>query len=367
MARAGPVLALVCASALLEPTGLAAAPAPVQTAVVEAVRSAEPLVFDGRVQALRHADVSNRIDGVVSAIHFTAGQSVRTGDLLFELAPESYEAAALAARAELGRAQAAWRQKKLVLDQQGQLRSKGVASELRYQEASNDAAMAKAEVDAAQAALRLAELELSRTRISAPLGGRIGEPLVALGSFLEAESGKPLAKIVQLDPIQIVYQVPYEQRLQTLAQSGGTSVEALLDRVTLQITLPGGTVYPQSARPTSSSAEIDPRTGMLDVTATIANPDLVLLPGLSVRVISHVEGVEQILAAIPRGAERADAGGLYAAVVQASGLVERRPISLLRADHDRLLVGGLFAGETVITDADFQAAPGVLVTPNSAR
>ncbi len=161
--------------------------------------------------------------------------------------------------------------------------------------------------------------------------------------------------------------MPYEQRLQTLAQSGGTSVEALLDRVTLRITLPGGTVYPQSARPTSSSAEIDPLTGMLDVTATIANPDLVLLPGLSVRVISHVEGVEQILAAIPRGAERSDAQGLYAAVVQASGLVERRPISLLRADHDRLLVGGLFEGETVITDADFQAAPGVLVTPNSAR
>ena len=83
------LLALVCASALLEPARLAAEPAPVQTAVVEAVRTADPLVFDGRVQALRHADVSNRIDGVVSAIHFTAGQSVRTGDLLFELAPES--------------------------------------------------------------------------------------------------------------------------------------------------------------------------------------------------------------------------------------------------------------------------------------
>ena len=134
----------------------------------------------------------------------------------------------------------------------------------------------------------------------------------------------------------------------------------------MKLTLPTGIPTPNRPARSSSSAEIDPLTGMLDVTATIANPDLVLLPGLSVRV-TRCRRCQQILAAIPRGRERSDEhGASYAAVVQRIGtVVERRPVSLLRADHDRLLVGGLFEGETVITDADFQAAPGVLVTPET--
>ncbi|MGE3295695.1 MAG: hypothetical protein AB7O95_30435, partial [Geminicoccaceae bacterium] len=81
------------AAAALALSGSAAAqPVTVSTAVVGTVRTSEPLLFDGRAQARQHADVSNRIDGVVSAIHFSAGQSVEKGAMLFELAPESYEA-----------------------------------------------------------------------------------------------------------------------------------------------------------------------------------------------------------------------------------------------------------------------------------
>ena len=342
--------------------GAAAEPAAVATARVETVHTGEPLHFDGRVQAQRHADVSNRIDGVVSAIHFAAGQSVEAGDLLFELAPESYEAAVAAARADLARAEAELRQKQFVLTQQGELRSKGVASELRYQEAANDAAIAQAGVASAQAALQLAELELSRTRITAPMGGRIGEPLVALGAFLEAESGRPLARIVQLDPIRVVYRVPYEQRLRTLAEAGGSSVAALLDRVTVQLSLPGGQPYPQSSHPDFFSSEVDPLTGTTEVAASFANPEQILLPGLSVRIVSFVEGVSQLLSAIPRAAARADGGGQFVLLVQPSGVIERRPIAILGADQARLLVSGVFEGETVVADAEFHAVPGTVVT-----
>ncbi|MGE3290626.1 MAG: efflux RND transporter periplasmic adaptor subunit, partial [Geminicoccaceae bacterium] len=304
-----------------------------------------------------------RIDGVVRAIHFSAGQSVAQGAMLFELAPESYEAAVQAARAALARAEAELRQKSFVLSQQGELRTKGVASELRYQEVANDEAIAQAEVAAAQAALQLAELELSRTRIVAPIGGRIGDPLVALGAFVEAESGRPLARIVQLDPIRIVYRVPYEQRLQSLSQSGGSSVAALLDRVTVQLTLPGGEPYPHAAHPEFSTAQVDPDTGMIEVAASFANPDEILLPGLAVRVASFVEGVQQVLAAIPRAAARADAQGQFVLLVQPSGVIERRPITILEADQDRLLVSGVFAGETVVADAGFQAVAGTVVLP----
>lgn len=360
----GKTIALACSLALLMSAGADAKPLHVQTAEVEAVSTAEPLVFEGRVQALRHAEVSNRIDGIISAIRFSVGQSVEQGDVLFELAPESYENAVFAARASFDRAEAELQHKQFILDQQKQLRRQGVASELRYQEAANQVAIASAEVAAAEAAVKIAELELSRTRIVAPISGRISEPFVALGSFVEAESGKPLARIVQLDPIRVIYDVPYEQRLRSLSQTGAGSVEALLDRVTVQLILPGDDIYPQRARPTISSAEIKPTTGLLEVSATFPNPNLILLPGLRVKVESFVEGAQQRLAAIPSAAARTDQAGLHVLVVQPSGMLERRPISLLRAVEGRFLVGGLFEGELVVTDAEFQAAPGAVVTSN---
>lgn len=350
--------------AVLGAASATAEPVKVRTATVRAMFISEPLVFNGHVQALRQAVASNRIDGVISAIHFSVGQIVKAGDVLFELESDSEQIAVLAARATLDRAQAELRQKRFILDQQDQLKKKGVASDLSYEEAINDAAIARAGVTAAEAALKDAELQLSRTKVTAPISGWISDPLVALGSFVEAESGKPLAKIVQLDPIQVVYEVPYEQRLETLSRAGLQSVKALLNRITVQLKLPGGEQYPLSARPAFSSAEINPATGTLEVSATFPNPKLVLVPGLPVQVITHVEGVQQKLSAIPREAARKDAHGLYVLVVQPSGLVERRPISLFRALDGRLLVGGVFEGEVVVTDSTFQVGAGAVVTAN---
>ena len=355
---------LVFCAALLESMSASGEPARVRTAMVQAIRTSDPLLFEGLVQALRYAEVSNRIDGVISAVHFSLGLTVEKGDLLFELAPETYEAAVLAARANLDRARAEFRQKQLVLDQQDQLRSKGVASELRYHEAANDAAVASAEVAAAEAAVRIAQLELSRTKLSAPIGGWIGEALVALGSFVEAESERPLAKIVQLDPIRVVYDVPYERRLRALSQTDSGTVEELFNRVTVQLRLPGGDVYPQRSRPVLSAAEIDPSTGMLQVSAMFPNPDLVLLPGLPVQVMSYVEGAQQTLSSVPREAARTDQAGLHVLVVQPSGLIERRPVSVFRTHNDNLLVSGVFEGELVVSDAEVQAVPGAVVTPD---
>ncbi len=366
-----PWLALLASALLAVPAHLTAGDAgaeqpSLRTAQVEAVEVDDPLVFDGRVEALRHAEVSARVDGVVSAIHFAAGQTVAKGDILFELAPESYEAAALAARANLDRAEAELRQKQFVLDQQSELRTKGVASELRYQQAMNDVAVGQAEVAGARAASKMAELELSRTKLTAPIGGRIGDALLALGSFVEAESGRPLARIVQLDPIRVLYDVPYEQRLQVLARTEAESVGSLLDRITLELELPGGELYPNRARPTSSRAEIDPNTGTVQVSARVSNPDLVLLPGLPVKVRSYVEGARQSVSVVPSEAVRTDQAGVHALVVHSSGLFERRPITRLRDSGGRLLVGGLFENEVVVIDPAFRPARGALLNSGHA-
>ncbi len=338
-----------------------------RTAKVEALEIDEPLVFDGRIEPLRHAEVSARIEGVVSAIHFSGGQIVSKGDLLFELAPKSYEAAVLAAQANLDRAEATLRQMQFVLDQQSKLRSKGVASELRYQEAVSEVAVAKAELAEARADLMRAELELARTKLTAPIDGRIGDALVALGSFVEAEAGRPLARIVQLDPMRVLYNVPYEQRLQSLARTEARSAEQLLERITVELELPGGVVYPSRARPTSSSAEIDPDTGAVKVSASVSNPDLILLPGLPVKVRSSLEGARQSASKVPSDAVRMDQAGAHVLVVHSSGLFERRAVTRLRSRDGKVLVAGVFEGEAVVTEKAFQPDSSALLRPDSAR
>ena len=133
----------------------------------------------------------------------------------------------------------------------------------------------------------------------------------------------------------------------------------------MQLTLPGGEPYPHSAHPEFSTAAVDLGTGMIEVAASFPNPDEILLPGLSVRVTSFVEGVPQILSTIPREAARVDAQGQFVLLVQPSGVIERRSISILGTKQERLLVSGVFAGETVVADATFQAIPGTMVIPAS--
>lgn len=91
---------------------------------VESIASDDPMTFDGRIEAIDHAEIANRIDGIFTAIHFTLGQSVEEGDLLFELAPEAHEAAVLAARARLDRARAELGEAEFVMGQKSRLRGK---------------------------------------------------------------------------------------------------------------------------------------------------------------------------------------------------------------------------------------------------
>ena len=143
--------------------------------------------------------------------------------------------------------------------------------------------------------------------------------------------------------------------------------EKLFEETTVQLTLPGGTIYPLPSRPSYSDSRIDPATGMIEVSATFANPELALLPGLKVQVLSQIEGDMHMLSAVPREAARMDEAGLHVLVLQPSGLFERRPITLLRVEPTRFLVAGVFADEEVATSEGAMALRDAVVVPNADR
>jgi RND family efflux transporter MFP subunit len=250
---------------------------------------AEPMRFSGTVEAAARAEVNALVDGVVRAVHVRAGEAVREGQLLFEIEPvDDLQSRLRAARAAHDRRLAELADRRLVLDRQTTLRARDATSELRFEEAGTAVAVAEAEVAAAAAAVVAAERALARTRLRAPIAGVVDRPRVAPGAFVEAEAGAPLAVVARLDPVHVVYEVPYAERLEALAETRTATVDDLLDRLQIRLVLPNGVDYPHAGRPFQSNNRVDPATGALKTWAEVANPDQVLLPGLTVEVRSVI-------------------------------------------------------------------------------
>ena len=249
---------------------------------------AEPLSFEGRVEANRKAELSSRLDGVVADVLFTGGENVSAGTPMILLDTEDIELSVATAQAQVSRAEAAYAlaqrdaQRTLVLE------NRGIATEVRADTAEAALKDAAAQLDVARITLRRAELDLRRSVIRAPIDGFAGRPNVALGAFVEAESGAALGEIVQIDPALVAYRVPYAVRLESMAQSGSDTIEALFEQIELTIRTTGGWIYPHGARPDFASTSIDPNDGTLTVWATFPNPNAVLRPGMSVTVLSEI-------------------------------------------------------------------------------
>ncbi|MEM6847977.1 MAG: efflux RND transporter periplasmic adaptor subunit, partial [Pseudomonadota bacterium] len=242
--------------------------------------------YEGWIEAKETAVVSTQLDGVVAEILFVGGERVEPGEPLILLDPFGAEIALAAARAQRDAAKAQLTGAEQEANRAAQLTTRGVASAARRDATETDRAAAAAQVAAAEAVLRRAERDMERTVIRAPIAGHISRPTVAVGAFVEAESGSPLAAIVALDPVLVAYAVPYAARLDTLRQAGANTVSELHDKITLTIELPGGSTYAQTTRPSFASAQVDPTTGAVTVWAEVANPDTLLRPGMAVTVRS---------------------------------------------------------------------------------
>ncbi len=249
---------------------------------------AEPLTFDGRVEAYKRAELSSRLNGVVAEILFSGGERVTAGTPMIRLDAEDLELAVAAAEAEVSRAEAAHFLARREAERVRALETRGVATEARADQTEAGLKQTAAELEAARVALKRTQLDLRHATIRAPVDGFAGRPLTALGAFVEAEAGPPLGEIIQIDPALIAYRVPYAVRLETLERTGAETIEALFQKISLTVLLPGGQAYPQEAKPDFASASIDPSDGSLTVWTSVPNPNAILRPGMAVTVLSDI-------------------------------------------------------------------------------
>jgi len=321
----------------------------------------------GRTSAYRIAEVRARITGIVLKRHFTEGADVNAGQLLFEIDPEPYQATLDSARANLARAEASLLSAQAQARRYEDLVGSDAISRQAYDNADADAKARAAEVAAAKAAVRTAEINLGYTRVVAPITGRIGRAEVTEGAYVQQGQATLLATIQQLNPLYVDLSQPAEDALQLKAAVANGSLQKNGASAALTILFNNGESYAERGALEFSDVTVNPTTGTVTLRGTVPNPALDLLPGMFVRARVE-EGTKPDAILVPQSIVTRDQRGQATVLVVESGergdVVGVRVIEATRTvGSDWLVTGGLAPGDRVILDNRQKLRPGAPVKP----
>ncbi|MCC7167985.1 MAG: efflux RND transporter periplasmic adaptor subunit [Rhodospirillales bacterium] len=323
----------------------------------KATRQAMPIRLSaiGTVQPLATVAVKARLEGQVAAIHFTEGQDVKAGDLLFSLDRRQTEAQLRQAEASLARDQAQLEKAKNDFTRYEQLIKDQAVSQQKYEDARAALGTLNATVRAGQAAVENSRLMDSYTRIHAPFAGRTGQAIANVGSIVKPGDNAAMVTITQTRPIQVQFGVP-ERELPAVRRAmaeGAVAVQAQSQDESLPA-VQGRLVFIDSA--------IDPATGTIQLKAQFANEDMALWPGQFVAVSMTLRTDPNALV-VPTAAIQNGQEGAYLFVVDAESTARIRPIKVgPAAEGKSTILSGVAEGETVVIDGQIRIANGVKVT-----
>jgi membrane fusion protein (multidrug efflux system) len=315
-----------------------------------------PDEYVGHVESIQSVDLIARVQGFLDEVCFQEGTDVAEGDLLYLIEQASYQATVNADKAAVAQAEAALLQTTQYLKRLREVSSGGVsATDLDNAEA--DELRAEAQLQRAKADLERAELDLNYTRVAAPISGRIGRTNFTRGNLVGPSTG-PLARIVQLDPIRVVYSIS-ENDLTALKSSFSDALQGESGAVLQQrIRLAGGDVYPYAGRIEFLDNVVDESTGTIAVRAVFPNPDGQLLPGQYVTTLVSKKDPRP-MPVVPQAAVLEDRQGRYVLLVDAeSQVVQRRIETGIMIEGYWSVEEGLSAGEQVVVEGIQKVQPG---------
>jgi len=317
----------------------------------------------GRTSAYRIAEIRPQVNGIIQKRLFQEGSDVKDGQLLYQIDPAPFQVAHDSAKASLGKAQANLPSIKLRVERYKDLLVDKAVSQQDYDDAAAAMEQARADVGYWMAAVEAARINLGYTCVAAPISGRIGRSSVTDGALVTAYQPLPLATIQQLDPIYVdVTQSSAELlRLKRNFETGRLSTNGK-DQRNVQLLLEDGTRYPLEGTLQFRDVTVDSTTGSYTLRIVVPNPENLLLPGMFVRAVVQEGVAEQTILAPQQGVSRTPKGDPIALVVDESGTVQQRMLTLNRAIGDKWLISsGLSAGDSVIVEGMQNVRPGTVV------
>ncbi|BDG74730.1 efflux RND transporter periplasmic adaptor subunit [Roseomonas fluvialis] len=361
------LVATVPAAAQFGPQG----PPAVGVQVAERRPITETIEFVGRVEATDRVNIRARVTGFLEQRLFREGGDVREGEVLYRIERAPFEAQVEQARANLAGANATLENARVALARARELRQSGTGTQVALDNALALERTAGANVLAAEAAVRVAQINLGYTEITAPIAGQIGRSVLAVGNVVGPDAGT-LSTIVSQDPMRVAFAVSQRTALELRNRFEGRGGPAA---VLVRIRTTDGRNFPETGRIDFVDNQIDRNTDTILVRALIANPirqvdgqassvsPRELVDGQFVSVT--VEGAEPVMAiTLPRAAVLQDQQGAFVFVVGEGNVATRRNVTLGRSTPERAVIeGGLQGGETVVVEGLQRVRPGQPVNP----
>lgn len=336
--------------------------APIATVTVVTVKSQSLSLkteLPGRATAYAIAEVRPQVGGILKRRVFKEGADVKAGEVLYEIDPALYQAAQSNSRAALAKAEANLVTIKLKAQRYAQLADSGVISKQDNDDVIASLGQAEADVTAARAALETATINLSYTRITAPISGRIGKSSVTAGALLIANQTTALATIQQLNPIYVDVTQGSADLMRLRRELASGALKRADGKAKVTLILDDGSTYGQSGSLQFSDITVDEGTSSVVLRAEFANAGHEILPGMYVRATLE-EGTQQDALLVPQQAVTRDpTGAATALVLTAEGVVEQRKLTIDRSvDNQWLVRQGLQADEQVIMEGGQRVKPG---------
>ncbi|MEJ2716753.1 MAG: efflux RND transporter periplasmic adaptor subunit [Deltaproteobacteria bacterium] len=321
--------------------------------------------YTGRFAAVDSVNIQARVSGYLESIHFTDGDTVKKGDLLFVVDPRPFKAALEQARGQESQARAKYWLARLQLARNKVLLDQKAISEEAYDELSSTALAAKGQVTTAKGVVADAQLNLDFTKVRSPFDGRVGRHLVSVGNLISGGSPNStvLAIVESLDPIYFYFDVDERSYLRYLELARkGEGPGSKPPRNLVLAKLANEKKFEHKGRMDFMNILIDPGSATIRFRAVFHNPDFSLLPGLFAQV--RVPALREDAILIPGEAIGRDQGIEFVYVVKKSGVVERRKIVTgPSACGLRIVRSGLGADDTLIINGLPRARPGQRVQP----
>jgi membrane fusion protein, multidrug efflux system len=354
---------MLSASALLLLTGCAekAAPAPVADAVpvmaAKAVVKPMPVELHaiGTGEAFKTVSVESQVAGIVSAVHYQQGQYVKQGDLLISLDDRPFVAALKQAEANLARDKAQAELARVQLERYSKLSQAGVVPREQYDQDRAAADAAQAAVQADEANIQTAKLNVAYCSIYATISGRTGSQLVYPGTVVKANDVPVLVVINEVSPLYVDFNVPQQflTEIKSYMAKGRLPVQAL----------PSDNSGAETGFLSFVDNTVDASTGNIKLKATFSNAGLRLWPGEFVNVVLRLTQQENAVV-VPAQAVLTGQQGDYIFLVKPDMTVDSRPVKVLRTINGESVVAAndVQPGQTVVTDGQVRLVPGVKVS-----
>jgi len=335
---------------------------PVSVAVVEQKATPSWDEFSGRLEAVERVDVRSRVSGAVLNPRFREGSLVKKGDLLLTIDPEPYAAEVERQKAALAAAEARLSLTTNEFERGKRLAENRFVSQSDLDQRTNAMAGARADVQAAKAALRAAQLNLDYTEVRAPVSGRVGKLEITTGNLVASGPGAPvLTTLVSVDPIYASFSADEAVVGRALASVTAPGGAADISRIPVEITTIHG--KPKRGKLQFVDNQVEAASGTVRMRAVFDNPDGALMAGQFVRVRMGEAKPEEAIAVSER-AIGTDQDKKFVMVVGDDNKADYREIKIGRAVEDlRVVTAGLKAGERIVVNGLQRVRAGTLVKP----